>query len=171
MVMVIAMAQYDFSQVYAAHKEMVWKLVSRYVFSQQDREDLFQEVFLKIHQGLNRFEGRSGIQTWIFRITANTALNFLKKQKRYGGLKDILSRFRFIEEKDEDKDHDEGKELSKLLGKLNPQQRMILIMADVEERKLEEIAQTLDLPVGTVKSNLHRAREIVKKEMNKNEGI
>jgi RNA polymerase sigma-70 factor (ECF subfamily) len=169
MVVVKAMAQYDFAQVYADHKETVWKLVSRYVFSQQDREDLFQEVFLRIHQGLSKFEGRSGIETWIYRIAVNTSLNFLKKRKRYAALKDILGKLRFIEQNEEQ--NEEEKELSKLLGKLNPQQRMILIMADVEEKKLEEIAQSLGLPLGTVKSNLHRAREIVKKEMNRNEGI
>ena len=161
------MAEYDFARVYADHKESVWKRVSRYASSQEDREDLFQEVFLRLYKALPRFRGEAKLDTWIYRIVVNTSLNFLKKRKRYAGLKDILSRFRFIEEREEVKEE----ELFKSLEKLNPQQRMILIMADVEEKKLEEIAQMLNIPIGTVKSNLHRAREMVKKELRNNEGI
>jgi len=162
------MAQFDFAKIYAEHKDAVWKLVSRYAASKPDREDLFQEVFLKIHKALPHFRGEAKLDTWIYRITANTSLNYLKKRKRYAGLKEILSKFRFVEEKEEEK---EEEKLSKPLQKLNPLQRMILILAEVEEKKLEEIAKTLKIPVGTVKSNLFRAREIVKKELNKNEGI
>ncbi len=168
------MTQFDFSRIYAEHKESVWKLVSRYASSEQDREDLFQEIFLKIYKALPRFRGEAKLNTWIYRITVNTALNYLKKRKRYAGLKDILSKFRFIEEKEDfvPKDVSPREEkLSKPLKKLNPLQRMILVLADVEEKKLEEIAGTLNIPLGTVKSNLHRAREIVKKELKENEGI
>ena len=51
------------------------------------------------------------------------------------------------------------------LKKLNPQQRMILVLAEVEEKKLEEISRLLGLPIGTVKSNLHRAKKIIRKEL------
>ena len=163
------MAQFDFAKIYAEHKDAVWKLVSRYAASKPDREDLFQEVFLKIHKALPHFRGEAKLDTWIYRITVNTSLNYLKKRKRYAGLKEILGKLRFVEEKEEEKEGEE--KLSKSLQKLNPLQRMILILADVEEKKLEEIAKTLNIPVGTVKSNLFRARELVKKELNKNEGI
>ena len=164
------MAQFDFTRVYADHKENVWKLISRYAASRHDREDLFQEVFLKISKALPRFRGEAKLDTWIYRITVNTSLNHLKKRKRYAALKNILSKFRSIEEREEDKDRDKEK-LSKPLEKLNPLQRMILILAEVEEKKLEEISKTLNIPLGTVKSNLHRAREIVKKELNKNDKL
>jgi RNA polymerase sigma-70 factor (ECF subfamily) len=167
--MVKTMEQFEFAQIYADHKERVWRLVSRYAASQQDREDLFQEVFLRIHKALPKFRGDADLGTWIYRITVNTSLNYLKRQKRYAGLKDMLSKLRFIEEEEEKKDK-EDKKLSKPLERLNPLQRMILILAEVEEKKLEEIAGILNIPVGTVKSNLHRAREIVKKELNKKDG-
>ena len=162
------MAQFDFTKIYADHKENVWKLISRYAASQHDREDLFQEVFLKIYKALPRFRGEAKLDTWIYRITVNASLNHLKKRKRYAALKDLLSKLRFLEEKEEDQDRAKEK-LSKPLGKLNPLQRMILILAEVEEKKLEEIAKTLNIPVGTVKSNLHRAREIIRKELKEND--
>jgi len=157
------MVKIDFNQVYTDHKEFVWRLVSRYANSRQDREDLFQEVFLKVHRALPGFRGQASIQTWLYRITVNTSLSFLKKRNSYKKLKEVLSSFRLVEVEHVKEGADES--IWQPLNKLNPQQRMILIMSDVEEKKLEEIAQILIIPVGTVKTNLHRARETVKKEL------
>ena len=156
----------EFSQIYQQFREKVWRLVSKYVSGQHDREDLFQEVFLKIHQALPGFRGESELSTWIFRITANSAINFLKKQRRHDLFRQILGGFRHTEAEEEKKDTDDS--LFKLLDRLNPRQKMILLMADVEEIKLDEISAILKIPVGTVKSNLSRAREIIKKELKKN---
>jgi len=158
------MKKYEFSDVYADCKGTVWSLVSKYVFSQEDREDLFQEVFLKVHKALSRFRGESLLNTWVYRITVNTAINYVKRRDRHKMVTELLSRLRQTEEVASEVEAD-LQEL-KPLGKLNQQQRMILLLADVEEKKLEEIAAIMNLPVGTVKSNLYRARQIVKKEVN-----
>jgi len=157
----------DFSRVYSDHKELVWRLVSRYVSQRADKEDIFQEVFLNIHRSLSKFRGDSSMETWIFRITANVSINYLKKKNRYRKFREILAAFRpeLPEEKDPD---DKAENIMKPLEKLNPRQKMILLLSDVEEKKLNEIAEIMKLPAGTVKSNLHRAREIVKKEVMKN---
>lgn len=159
-----------FNKVYADHKEIVWKLVSRYAAAKHDREDLFQEAFLQIHKSLPSFRGDSSLETWIYRVTVNTAINQLKKQQRYKRIKETLGWLRVVEV--ENKEVEEGGEIiiMKPLAKLNPQQRAVLIMAEVEERKLAEISQTLNIPVGTVKSNLHRAKEIIRKEVENNNG-
>ncbi|MFA6548319.1 MAG: RNA polymerase sigma factor [Candidatus Margulisiibacteriota bacterium] len=159
------MIKLDFQDIYNEHKDKVWSLTSRYVSSQADKEDLFQEVFLKIHQALPKFRGESALSTWIYRITVNTALNFLEKRSRQKKLLDLLSRFS-LHEAEEPVEFNDA--VWKPLEKLNPQQRMILLLSDVEERKLEEIGTLLKLPLGTVKSTLHRAREIIKKEVMKN---
>jgi len=128
------MSQIDFIQIYADYKENVWKLVSRYVSPQQDKEDLFQEVFLKIHKALPKFRGEASLLTWIYRITVNTALNYLKKQKRYKMIKDVFSNLRIVEA---DESEEAGEDLLlKPLEKLNPRQKMVLILSDVEEKKL-----------------------------------
>jgi len=160
------MVKYDFAQVYSDHKERVWKLICRYAFSPPDREDLFQEVFFKIHRALPRFRGESKLDTWIYRLTVNTAIDHLKKQRRYDGLRRVLEGFGLVKAETPDLPADEA--VWRPLEKLNPRQRAILLMADVEEKKLEEIARTLDIPLGTVKSNLSRAREIVRKELKDN---
>lgn len=158
------MGSVEFTRVYEEHKDNVWKLVSRYASRRMDREDLFQEVFVNIHRALPKFRGEAEISTWIYRVTVNTSLNFLKKQKRYALLKDSLRALRIVHHEQESPDL----ALFKPLDKLNPRQRMILIMAEIEEIKLEEIAKLLAIPLGTVKSNLHRAKEIIKKELKDN---
>ena len=154
------MKKLDFAEIYADHKEKVWRLVSRYVSLQPDKEDLFQEVFLSIHKALPRFRGESSISTWIYRIAVNSSINFLKKRNYYKNLKNVLNSFRLIEP--EEPKVSEDLSLFKPLEKLNPQQRMVVVLADVEGNSLEEIAQIMKIPVGTVKSNLHRGREIIR---------
>lgn len=168
--MAAIMAQVDFERIYLEYKEKVWRLIAKYLPSRQDREDLFQEIFLKIHRALPRFRGEASPGTWIYRITVNAAISYLEKQKRHRRLKDVFALFR-SEEAVEDAEPHTDAVLWKPLEKLNPRQRMILLLADVEEQKLEEIAAMLKIPIGTVKSNLHRAREIVKKEVMKDDGL
>ena len=159
------MSNLVFENVYAECKDKVWALVSRYVYAQSDREDLLQEVFLNVHRALKGFRGESELSTWVYKIAVNTALNYVKKKNRYQWVLNMFTNFA-------SPGHEEVKMKDDLadfkpLQQLNPQQRMILILADVEERQIGEIADTLNLPIGTVKSNLFRAREIIKKEVMK----
>jgi len=136
---------------------------------QSDKEDLLQEVFLNVHKALPRFRGEASLETWIYRITVNTAINYLKKQKRHQKITQVLGGLRIMDTVEVAESVDST--ILKPLEKLNPQQRTIILLSDVEEKALDEIAEILQVPVGTVKSNLHRAREIVKKEVIKNEGL
>jgi len=158
------MSPLEFASLYEAHKEKVWRIASRYVFEREDREDLFQEVWLAVHKALKNFRGEAKVETWIYRVTVNAAINYAKKQTLYRKGRQILAALRVVYEHPPEAVDD----LSVPLSKLNPRQRMVLLLADVEERPLEEIAELTGLPIGTVKSNLHRGREIVKKEVMKN---
>jgi RNA polymerase sigma-70 factor (ECF subfamily) len=163
------MAVIEFDLLYENYKAMIWSLISRYVFNREDREDLFQEVFLNIHKALPKFRGEAKLETWLYRITINAAINHGKKQGRYKWLKKALSALKLVEDEEQAAAAD-IREL-KPLAKLNPQQRMVLLLAEVEEKKQEEIAGIMGIPIGTVKSNLHRAKEIIKKEVKKNGGL
>ncbi len=163
------MEKLDFNEVYQASKDNVWKLVSKYVYTKEDREDLFQEIFLSVHKSLHRFRGDSALNTWIFKIAVNTSLNHINKQKRYKLLKNVLSGFRPIENDQIVVEADIR--MFAPLTKLNPQQRMVLILSDIEDKTLAEVSEITSLPVGTVKSNLSRARGIIKKEVGNNERI
>ncbi len=163
------MEQADFNRVYSENRSNVWNLISRFVFTVQDREDLFQEVFLNIHKGLKGFRADSSLATWIYRVASNTSINFVNKKNRYRAIIDLLHLERHVEAEKEQ----EASGLEELLPlkKLNPKQRMILLLSDVEEKKLEEIAEIMGLALGTVKSNLFRAREIIRKEVIKDGGL
>jgi RNA polymerase sigma-70 factor (ECF subfamily) len=161
----------DFAQAFQALKEMIWKLSSRFAPIKEDREDLFQEIFLSIHKALPGFRGEAALTTWGYRIAVNTAMGWQKKQRRSRLLKNLLLGFRvFEEDKSMEGQSESAADLEKALEKLSPRQRMILVLADVEEKKLSEVAEIMKLPIGTVKSNLSRARELVKKEIEKGEG-
>jgi len=157
------MDNFEFERVYLEYRDSVWRNVSRFVYSKHDREDLLQEIFLKVYKSFPKFRGDSDLGTWIYRISVNTSINFIKKSKRYKQLSEMLSKLRVFE--DDNKEFFKDDAIFKPLEKLNPQQRIILVLSDIEEKKLDEIAEILNLPVGTVKSNLHRGREIVKKEL------
>ena len=159
-----------FENIYEQYKERVWRHVSRYVSRHHDREDLFQEVFVRIYRALPKFRGEAKIETWLFRITANTAFNYLKQQKRWAKVREVLSNLKLIE-KEPSCEIDLAQHLLQPLDKLNERQRQILILVEVEEFKLAEVAEQLTIPLGTVKSNLNRAKEIIKKELTKNEAI
>jgi len=164
------MTKIDFTQAYQELKEMVWKLASRYAPIKEDREDLFQEIFININKALPKFRAEAALSTWAYRVAVNSSLNWIKRRSRFRALTNAFQSLRHPEAA-EYEDAKEEHELEAPLKKLNARQRMILLMSDVEDKKLDEIAQMLRLPVGTVKSNLHRAREIVKKELNGNEGL
>ena len=159
-----------FYNIYEQYKERVWRHVSRYVSRHHDREDLFQEVFVRIYQALPSFRGEAKLETWLFRVTANTAFNYLKKQKRFAKAREILGNLRLIDSEPINEVDSPGY-LLQPLEKLNERQRAILILVEVEEFKLAEVAEMLTVPLGTVKSNLNRAKEILKKELAINEGI
>ena len=161
------MLQPEFDLIYSEHKEKVWKIIARFVFSRADREDLIQEVFLKVHAALPRFRGEAKFETWLYRITVNTSINYVNKQKRNRKLQKLLENLRVVEESRPV----EVDELSLPLAMLNAQQRMILLLVEVEEKLLEEVAEMMGLPLGTIKSNLHRAKGIIKKEVIKDGSI
>lgn len=160
------MDQASFQNVYDEHKTKVWGIVSRYVTLKQDKEDLFQEVFLNIYKALPKFRGEARLDTWIYRIAVNASLTYLKKKRRYKKITNTLNWMRIIDV--EEPEISESEELLLPLKKLSPQQKMILLMSDVEEKSMEDIAGTLNIPIGTVKSSLHRARGVVKKEVMNN---
>lgn len=155
----------DFSQVYEETRELAWKVISGHIFEVHEREDVFQEVYLKVHRALPKFRNESGIKTWVYRIAVNESINHLKKNIRHDK---FLSVFRMLRHEETVEKHNfEGFDLEKPLKVLNPKQRSVFVLAEIEERPMEEISQMLKMPVGTVKSNLFRAKEVLKNELEK----
>jgi RNA polymerase sigma-70 factor (ECF subfamily) len=162
------------------YQNLVYHLITRTVFDTSAHQDLFQEVFMQVIQDLPRFEGRSKLSTWISSITLNTCFNHLRKQKRVAGnfsLNQWLEHRGDIPAKNvtlpaENCEREDTKQkLTTALEGMENKYRIPLILFYFEDFSYQQIAETLEMPLGTVKTNLYRGLRALKKSMggNKNE--
>lgn len=151
---------------------LVGHLVFRLVREPDEREDLCQEVFLRVYRHLPRFRGDCRLSTWIAQITYNTCLNWLQKKRVqiYGrdasegtSLDDLPGACPSPEEMATNQDLAER--LEQEIMALPLPYRMILTLYHVQEMSYEEIGQVMGLPQGTVKSYLFRARRRLKERL------
>jgi RNA polymerase sigma factor (sigma-70 family) len=90
----------SYNDIFEAHKDAVFRLALRYVSSAEDAEDIAQEVFVSVYFGLENFDQRSKLSTWIYRITVNKCLDHLKARKRKKRWGRVISLFgRYIHKK------------------------------------------------------------------------
>lgn len=164
-----------FRELIKRYERLVMQIVCRMIKRTPDQEDLCQEVFLKVYDKLKYYRFESKLSTWIGRIAFNTCINFLQRKQVLW-----LEKVENDEEEnsplqtavDRSKPPDallENKEQAALLWKLVEElpavQQTIVSLYHQEGMKLEEIAEVLNLPMGTVKSYLHRARQNLKKKL------
>lgn len=166
----------DFEAIYQENVQRVLNLCYRMTGNEQAARDLSQDIWLKIYQNLDKFEGKSRVSTWIYRIAVNEALNFLKKEKR--------KRFRELLNLDvKDAIGEKGnrlpadifsgsgnpelalqkKEREKLMWhlvlKLPEKQRVPLVLLRYEGLSYQEIAEVMGISMSAVESRLHRAKK------------
>jgi len=148
------------------------KLVARYVHDQSEVLDVTQEAFIKAYRALPRFRGDSAFYTWIYRIAINTAKNYLAAQARrpsesaidpeeaeqYSGgqqLTDNATPERLLLR--EEIEHTVAAAIAELPEDL----RIAITLRELEGLSYDEIAQTMECPIGTVRSRIFRAREVI----------
>jgi RNA polymerase sigma-70 factor, ECF subfamily len=151
-----------FEEVYKATNGFVYNVALRVVNNRQDALEVAQEVFLTIHDKLKTFRFESSFKTWVYRITANCAINFAKRNSR-------VKTVPFEEAAGEGESANEvharidaeyqNQIIEKLLNELNPDQRACVVLRDIEGLSYEEMAQALGININTVRSRLKRARE------------
>jgi len=175
-----AQAQDDtaFDQIVRLYADRIYNYVRRMVGHPQDAEDITQEVFLRAYQGLHQFDGRASFSTWLFRIATNLCIDHKRRQQRRV---QTVPYHRDEEEEEEGDwefaDTSQPSALDQLLSKeletvveqaverLSPKLKTVLLLYDVEGLSYEQIAETLGIPIGTVKSRLFAAREQVRKQV------
>ncbi|MDE1921431.1 MAG: RNA polymerase sigma factor [Candidatus Omnitrophica bacterium] len=151
-----------FEEVYKATSGFVYNVALRIVNNREDALEVAQEVFLIVHDKLKTFRFESSFKTWVYRITANTAINFAKKNSR---LKSVPFEESLMEPPAENEaltqmDQEYHNRLvEKLLGELNCEQRACVVLRDIQGLSYEEMAQALNININTVRSRLKRARE------------
>jgi RNA polymerase sigma factor (sigma-70 family) len=154
------------------NERLVAHMVGRLVKVEEEQEELCQDVFLKVHEKLSEFSFQSKLSTWIATIAYRQAINHLRKQKMmFSGIPDEESfTERFIEEENpetflEDQDTDDF--VLKLMDHLPPQYKTVLLLYHVEGMTYPEICTITQMPEGTVKNYLFRARNLLKEKVKK----
>lgn len=151
-----------FEDVYKASNSFVYNVALRVVNNREDALEVAQEVFMIIYHKLKDFRFESSFKTWVYRITANTAINHAKKFSRSKSVpfEEAWGEGAVQHEAQElmEQEH-QGQMVEKLLAELNPDQRACVVLRDIQGLSYEEIAQALNININTVRSRLKRSRE------------
>lgn len=153
-----------YAQLVNRYKDLVYTLALRMVKHREEAEEVAQDTFVKVFRSLNRFKGDSKFSTWIYRITYNTSLDRLKKNKKhYNDIEIDDYTFNQLGTIDNALDNLINEEKSKLIrqciDKLPEDSSSLLTLFYFEELSLDEISKIINIEVNTVKVKLFRARK------------
>jgi RNA polymerase sigma factor (sigma-70 family) len=162
-------ADLTFEQVVRDHQDMVFRTLLRLTGSREHLDDLAQDVFLRLYRALPSFRGEALITTYLYRIAVNVAQDEWKRRRRddrthislsddTSGWEDRLAHpDRNAEQQIEEREFQHCVE--EQLQRLSQVERTILVLYHQEERTYEQIAYALSMPIGTVRTHLHRGRK------------
>jgi RNA polymerase sigma-70 factor (ECF subfamily) len=171
-----------FSRLVALHEGLVYNLAARLLADREEAKDVSQDVFLQVYRMLPRFEGRSSLKTWIYRIVVNQCRNrqrWWRRRRRDKALpleelaaSDSARLATPSREGPEDEvaRREESGRVQQALLKLSLDHRAVLLLREVEELSGAEIAEALGVAEGTVKSRLARARDALRRALVASEG-
>lgn len=166
----------SFEALVKQHAGAVIGLAWRLIGHREDAEDLAQEAFLRLHRALPAFRGDSKISTWLYRTTTRLAIDHLRRER-------LKRRLFFLRAREDDADpvelagdtrRDPGREaatresmirLRQAMKLLSPRQQVVFTLRHHEGLSLREIADHLQMETGTVKSHLHRAVTLLRREL------
>jgi RNA polymerase sigma-70 factor (ECF subfamily) len=169
-----------YRELIGRYQRPVFSLIYRLVRDREKSEDLAQETFIKVLNALDRYDPSYKFSSWIFKIAHNTSLDHLRKKEPHmlslegsphaeTASEQEASVIQALSTEETPEDYAASRELGATLevaiGKLRPEYRTAIILCHVEGRPYEEIAETMGVPLGTVKTYIHRARNELKKEL------
>ena len=165
-----------FGTIVERHQDRLYNTIYRLVGSAEDARDVLQDVFVKAFENLLRFRGGSSLYTWLFRIAVNTSLSHRRKRRWVsmgsGGSDDGDPAGRPTLADPDPADPSDGlmaaeteRLVQEAIGSLDDEHRTVVVLRDVQHCDYREIADILDVPPGTVKSRLHRARLLLRERL------
>jgi RNA polymerase sigma-70 factor (ECF subfamily) len=169
-----------YRELIVRYQRPVFSLIYRLVRDREKSEDLSQETFIKVLNALDRYDPSYKFSSWIFKIAHNTSLDHLRKKEPQTlslegsphaetASEQEASVIQALSTEETPEDYAASRELGATLevaiGKLRPEYRTAIVLCHVEGRPYEEIAETMGVPLGTVKTYIHRARNELKKEL------
>jgi RNA polymerase sigma-70 factor (ECF subfamily) len=144
----------------------------------EDAYDVVQDAFLNAYQSLDSFKGDSLFFTWLYRIAFNTAISLRRKQRTVLSLHANPNGEGSLEPPDDSEysrpgraleQAEEERRVQRALNRLSPEHRAVLILKDMEGQKYETMAEILQVPIGTIRSRLHRARSELREWLQQDE--
>ncbi|MFN0189274.1 MAG: RNA polymerase sigma factor [Bacteroidia bacterium] len=169
-------------ELYTTYGKLVYNLSLQYVQNKEDAEEITQDVFVAIHQSIHNFKEQSKISTWIYRITINKSLDFIRSKNRKRRFAILTSLF-FGDGSEAHKETShfnhpgvllEQKEklqhLYDLINQLPPNQKTALILSKLDSKSQQEIAEIMNLSPKAVESLIQRAKTGLQKKLKLNEG-
>lgn len=149
-----------YEALYHRHIGKVFALCVRLLNDRDMAEDMSQEAFVQAWRNLSKFRGDSAFGSWLYRITTNTVLSYLRKQKHFQNsldIDDIEIEYRETQ--------DEKLGLEAAIGSLPDGARAVFVLYSLEGYTHEEISGLLDIAVGSSKAQLHRARKLLQEKL------
>jgi len=161
-----------FSQLVQRYQRRIFNLVYRMLQQYEEASEITQETFLAAWQGLPSFRGDARFATWLYRIAYNCALKQLETRKRDWALQAALQAEQALESEDTYKrvdaqidEHERQAFVQEHLSHLPAKYRAVLILRHLQDMTYEEMAEILTMPVGTIKTHLFRARNLLKQRL------
>jgi RNA polymerase sigma-70 factor, ECF subfamily len=140
-----------FEALLLSYQDKVYRLSYSMLGDRAQAEDAAQESFLRVWKALDRYRGESSLGTWIFSITRNVCLTAISRRRPSAPIE--------AAERSGPDAPDRQRDIVHLVSQLPANYRQVMMLFYMEDRSYEEVARMLDLPVGTVKTHLHRARQ------------
>jgi len=165
-----------FDQEFMPHIDSMYNFGYRLTFDEDDAKDLVQDTYLKAYRFINSFEQGTNAKAWLFRILKNSFINEYRKKSKQPAKVDYQEVETYYNSESVDQSITSdlrvdavkdmiGDEISNALNSLAVDFRTVIILCDLEGFTYEEMAKILDIPIGTVRSRLHRARNLLKDKL------
>ena len=165
-----------FNQEFMPHINSMYNFAYRLTLDSDDSKDLLQDTYLKAFRFIDSFQKGTNAKAWLFRILKNSFINDYRKKSKEPSKVDYQEVETYYNSEDVDRQITPdlrvealqdmiGDEISIALNSLDVDFRTVIILCDLEGFKYEEMAKILDIPIGTVRSRLHRARNLLKEKL------
>ena len=165
-----------FGEIVEIYKDKVFQICFRMLGNRQEAEDLAQEAFVRAYVNIRSFNITMKFSTWLYRIATNLCIDRLRKKKpdyyldaEVAGTEGLNMYSQIASDMAKPEEEVESLELQETIQveimKLPEKYRSVIVLKYIEELSLKEISEILDLPVGTVKTRIHRGREALRKQL------
>ncbi|MEA3496541.1 MAG: RNA polymerase sigma factor [Bacteroidota bacterium] len=164
-----------FKEFVEKYRNLVFKTCIGFVHNEADAEDLSQEVFIEVLRSINKFRVESKISTWLYRISVNKSLNFIRSNKKHKHVQSFESTFNAVSNESDITDNiqadgiieekERAKVLSTAIDSLSKNQKIAFTLNKYRDMSYNEISEIMDLSLSSVESLLFRAKKKLQKKL------